>query len=108
MHPHLKVYPVDQAAAKALQALPRPENPALAPAHRQARPHPEDANWVSYKELFDMLSGRDHKSKTSDSTCIKGGFVRDLVCGVPVDEIHDLDMTLDKPLNRIQHGCCTG
>ena len=105
LYPHLKVYPVDPAAAKALRKRFRDQK---IPYSRRliGKPglDPEDANWVSYKELFDMLSGRDHKSKTFYSTCIKGGFVRDLVCGVPADEIHDLDMTFDKPLNRIQYG----
>ena len=105
LYPNVKVYPVDPAAAKALRKRFRDQT---IPYSRRliGKPglDPEDANWVSYKELFDMLSGRDHKSKTFYSTCIKGGFVRDLVCGVPVDEIRDLDMVFDKPLNRIQYG----
>ena len=105
MYPHLKVYPVNRPTAKALRKRFRDQK---IPYSRRliGKPglDPEDANWVSYKELFDMLSGRDHKTKTFYSTCIKGGFVRDLVCGVPVDEIRDLDMTFDKPLNRIQYG----
>lgn len=103
-YPNLRVYRLDPHISKVLRKRFREQK---IPYSRRlvGKPglDPEEDNWMSYDELFRLFSGHEPKSKTFYSACIKGGFVRDLANGVPMDTIRDIDMTFDKPLNRIQY-----
>ena len=104
IYPKLKVFRLDPHIGKVLRKRFREQK---IPYSRRlvGKPglDPEEDNWMSYDELFRLFAGHEPRSKTFYSVCIKGGFVRDLANGVPVDTIRDIDMTFDKPLNRIQY-----
>lgn len=104
MYPKLKVFRIDPQISKVLRKRFREQKiPYSRRIVGKAGLDPEEDNWISYDELFHILAGRESRSKTFYSVCIKGGFVRDLANGVSVDTIRDIDMTFDKPLNRIQY-----
>ena len=104
IYPNLHVYQLDPKMSKVIRKRFREQK---IPYSRRlvGKPglDPEEDNWMSYDELFRIFAGHEPKSKTFYSVCIKGGFVRDLANGIPMETIRDIDMTFDKPLNRIQY-----
>ena len=59
---------------------------------------------ITYWELFRALSGYNHKKNEHHLVLIKGGFVRDIVQGKSLDEIHDVDVVHTKPFGQARFG----
>ena len=59
---------------------------------------------ITYLELFRTLSGFDHTNQKPYLVLIKGGFVRDIVQGKSLNDIHDIDIVHTKPFNKVLYG----
>ena len=59
---------------------------------------------ITYFELFQALSGFDYVKQQPYIVMIKGGFVRDLVQGKSLDDIHDIDVVYTKPYEKVLYG----
>lgn len=62
------------------------------------------SNDITYFDLFKLFSGFDHRRQQPYLVFIKGGFVRDIIQGKAIDDIHDIDLVYTKPFNTVRYG----
>lgn len=102
-YPNLRVHALGSSVAEQLRQKFRQKVPYSRQLPNSRKPDLEDENWVSYAELFARFEGRHPRTGKRCTVAVKGGFVRDLVEGKPLDDINDVDITYDRPWQTMKY-----